>query len=613
MEDTCGSEHLSFDSEHRLRAENLPYDIDVWYPLVKSFTFRSVFLPLLKTECKAIQAYYNVVHRRTQSELTSQDIDALQRLKEDVDALLEREFSGKKECFVRLCGRSPKDGDPLHPQQVYADYNLKLESYLKEKKMTPTNAKMAAIAQTSWLKVRSGAEAMALVLSSERVYSDMLDWDRFGEPEQLCLRAWDQSVTMDFEFRVFVYRDKITAISQYDHYAYYPHLESIKQKIEASVRSLWKKVHKALKISSYVLDVAYDESSGACIMIELSPFLPCTGPALFSWSNETDMQILEGKLPFEFKLKKESDLHPQLCDLLDINWDERWKREINHTKFDQVFHEAKVRKFSIKTLVLLGILPLGVSSVYANSHISNSKQTSICFAVLFVGLAALMLWSFKHSVKKENIDVMHNSRQQLFVYGTLKRNFHWNQKYLHNRVGPNGELNSKYLGAAVTAKQHVLTIGKCGVPYLSLCSEGESSSSIGDKGHILGELWEVSSECLKNLDDYEGIGKKYYKRTMEPVITLNDSSTEIKAHVYFLDVPVSELLARTSAVSPTAATSGTGPILEYDLKIHKTLYNPIEHIQIKQLKYLDHKTSNWGHLPHSIPQEPWIMANSESI
>eukprot|EP00121_Abeoforma_whisleri_P004928 Awhi_evm1s4459 len=37
---------LEYNSEHLLRAENLAFDIDVWYPRLRNFTYETVFLPL---------------------------------------------------------------------------------------------------------------------------------------------------------------------------------------------------------------------------------------------------------------------------------------------------------------------------------------------------------------------------------------------------------------------------------------------------------------------------------------------------------------------------------------------------------------------------------------
>ena len=67
---------------------------------------------------------------------------------------------------------------------------------------------------------------------------------------------------MDYEFRVFVHQHHLTAISQYDHYAHYPHLEAQRGAIEQAVRETWAVIHSHLGIDSYCLDVAYNPSSG---------------------------------------------------------------------------------------------------------------------------------------------------------------------------------------------------------------------------------------------------------------------------------------------------------------------------------------------------------------
>jgi len=41
------------------------------------------------------------------------------------------------------------------------------------------------MAQVPLLRVLTGAEAMSLLLSSERVFTDCHDWIMYGEPEQV--------------------------------------------------------------------------------------------------------------------------------------------------------------------------------------------------------------------------------------------------------------------------------------------------------------------------------------------------------------------------------------------------------------------------------------------
>jgi hypothetical protein len=54
---SAGGNMLAINSEHKLRAENLPFDIDVWYPQLAAHTFASIFTPLTRTEARAIMNY----------------------------------------------------------------------------------------------------------------------------------------------------------------------------------------------------------------------------------------------------------------------------------------------------------------------------------------------------------------------------------------------------------------------------------------------------------------------------------------------------------------------------------------------------------------------------
>lgn len=88
------------------------------------------------------------------------------------------------------------------------------------------------------------------------------------------------------------------------------------------------------------------------------------------------------------------------------------------------------------------------------------------------------------------------------------------------------------------------------------------------------------------MDDYEGLRKGYYCREkipVSPVFRISEFSQqnfpevklggEVTAYVYF-KVKSDESLLQL-------------PFLEvYDYKLHKQLYKPIKHIQVKQRAYL---------------------------
>lgn len=157
--DLSSSQQLSFDSEHRLRAENLCFDIDVWYPMLRQFTFKTTFLPLQREEGEAIRNYHDVAWRHLQPNLRAVDIDILLALEREISSFLCRENASNY--FVRMCGRSPKDGEPLNRRNVMEDFHCELSKIVSKADGidyygSEANQKMVAIGRISWLKVKEG-------------------------------------------------------------------------------------------------------------------------------------------------------------------------------------------------------------------------------------------------------------------------------------------------------------------------------------------------------------------------------------------------------------------------------------------------------------------------
>ena len=388
---------------------------------------------------------------------------------------------------MRLCGRSLKDAEPFDFSSVNQKYEKELQKLLDGGSPLNSNTKMIAIAHTSYLKVdkisnnqsviislslkiHTAEEAMNFLLTSERAYTDMIDWINYGEPEQIVLREWQSELSYDYEFRVFINKNKITAISQYDHYAVYSHLQQEKEKIEKSIRNFWEKIHPFVGEESYVIDFGYFPETDTCIMIEISPFLPCTGPALFHWKN--DKELLENG-PLEFRINTRE--RPDIDELIQSNWVQRWATPSPkyYELFDKVEEQGKFQENSNKNFL---------SSLLHNAKKLVSKQ------------------------EKEQ-EIFH----YLFFYGTLKRNFHWNQKFLSQ---------SEFIMEVTTVDVFPLVIGQCGVPYLLGDLPGQGKC-------VRGEVWKVNSETLLGLDEYEGITKGYYCRKTIKVVSTNGN--------YFID------------------------------------------------------------------------------
>lgn len=366
-------------SEHRLRSENLAFDIDVWYPALSEHTFPTSFLPLTLDEARAILAYNDVSWRAARVALTRDEVATLERLERRIDAKLHDSF-GERGAFLRLCGRSPKDGEPTDERiraAVWDSYQSSL-TQLVEKEHQPLdgNTRLAAVSRTRpWLRVRTGAEAMSLLLTSERVFADMRDWLEYGEPEQIVLREWSSRFTMATEFRCYVERGELLAISQYDTYVRYHELQPLEQR-EAVVRAVvseWHRVKSRIETldGSYCVDFGVDLQSCTAQLIELSPFRSCTGPALFSWDRgpmlrlNTDSKVgtsdllLRGVLSHgsiyrgadtnsgaavhadiasSAVLRTRSAPIPGIEELVEANWDCRW-RPLPRACLDEGQHE----------------------------------------------------------------------------------------------------------------------------------------------------------------------------------------------------------------------------------------------------------------------------------
>jgi len=70
------------------------------------------------------------------------------------------------------------------------------------------------------------------------------------------------------------------------------------------------------------MDFAYLPKQDKVFVIEISPFLPCTGPALFHWTRDKEL-LLNG--PLEFRLKAAH--HVNVKQLVEGYWENQWKKE----------------------------------------------------------------------------------------------------------------------------------------------------------------------------------------------------------------------------------------------------------------------------------------------
>lgn len=104
------------------------------------------------------------------------------------------------------------------------------------------NDKLVAMLQAGleMLRYRSASGVFASILRSERVMQDMLlaldHKERFLE--HLVVRPWID-IDVDMEFRGFVCDNRLNAVSQYNHLAYFPRLLPMKHSLQRLIEQFF--------------------------------------------------------------------------------------------------------------------------------------------------------------------------------------------------------------------------------------------------------------------------------------------------------------------------------------------------------------------------------------
>ena len=450
--------------------EGNPFNLDVWYPLVKDITFKSYFIPLEREEGEIILKFY-----KSKNDITYNEYKILESLEKKIDNVIQNNENLKKNgAFVRLIDRSPKDGDPYNNEKILEEYKNNLNEISKElnKDINDNDVRRAAMDKTHILIVKSGKEALNLILTSERNHIDINDWISNGGKEQIVLREWNNELSLDNEFRVFIYNNKITAISQYDLYGLFPHLIKEKEKLKKLIHEFWEKeVKNRIKYPFYIVDFGY--INGNIIFIELSPFFPTTGGGLYDWNN--DIKELEnGDGDLRIREEKLENL-----EVLIDDWEEQMK---NSEKYDSIY-----KKFSFF------------------EKIQN-------------------YFSFFSSKSKEK-DVF------LFVASVLKKGFFWNKKFLNDFIDE-GETDGigivtdqsgmGWISKGKNIKGEIWKIKESELKdieyFYVLCEKKEKDFRTNNYGIIKCVYFEINDKYLKDKKELENYTLNYQNNNYNQIL-----------------------------------------------------------------------------------------------
>jgi hypothetical protein len=263
---------------------------------IKSHTFASSFVALTRECANALLTN----DRATLSATLEPQID---RAKRDLNV---------DKVFVRLSSRSPKDA-PLFLASFPA-LLARVRGKMLESDSQLSRAFALQIAATLAMGASSGAEAVDLLVASHRIRDDLQQFvdGNLGDDFRVCVREF-RHLPLEFELRAFVYNRRITAITQYNPYLFFPLLVKHKQALVARVEEMVTQTLPQIALDHCVLDLALvraqadderdfflgqseeelDVGAFRVMIVELNPFAEFAGEGLFNWV--TDKPLLMGQ------------------------------------------------------------------------------------------------------------------------------------------------------------------------------------------------------------------------------------------------------------------------------------------------------------------------------
>ena len=526
--------------DHKYRHQNMSVDMDVWYPFLKSITFKTYFIPLKYREAEAILNYNFYRNKNMKDKFTKEDTKILKNLQKKVDYFFETYDDLKNGAMFRLSGRSGKDMDYYDNKKIMALYEENLEKVSKKlgKEKTDLNTKYVAITTLmNRFKVNNGKDVLNVLLTSERLFLDLKDWLNHGGREQMILRKWDDSLCSDKEFRAFIQNNELKAICQDERFALFQDLVDNKDLYEKLINDYFKTALQPLmKIPNYIADFCILKNNEVKL-IEFSPFLRCTSACLFRWDiNYDEMLHGTGKLTvrekqcenLEYFVNEWITCQSKPSDPFDNYFIEDEEEE--ESQLDKILDKTKKFFSSLNPKKLFG-------KKQSNDISSNTSQIE--------------------KKEEEKIKKPFENRK-IFVVSVLKTGFFWSHKYITYFGSEN-----KTLGKGVL-EDHTIYVDKNGFGWIM--------EKKGKKCY--GEIIDVEYEDFLDVEFFYG-----QRDTTMQEITVKLDGKDIIVYAYI----IKEIFENVKNTEPDNICE----IEEYTIEMQNEKFNSMQHIINQQERYLN--------------------------
>ena len=521
--------------DHKYRHQNMSVDMDVWYPFLKSITFKTYFIPLKYREAEAILNFNYYRNKGKKDKFTKEDTKILRNLEKKVDHYFETHDDLKNGAMFRLSGRSGKDMDYYDNEKIYALYQENLKRKCKELGTDENDINTKYVSITTLMnrfKVNNGKDVLNVLLTSERLFLDLKDWLNHGGREQMILRKWDDSLCSDREFRAFIQNNELKAICQDERFALFKNMVENKDLYEKLINNYFKTALQPLmKIPNYIADFCILKNNEVKL-IEFSPFLRCTSACLFRWDiNYDEMLHGDGKLTVR---EKE-------CENLEYfvtEWEAQQSKPSD--PFDNYFIEDEEKKNE-------GFIDKA-KNFFSNLFGKKQNENNINENTI------------KEENKITNTENKENKKfenRKIFVVSVLKTGFYWNPKYITYDGNEN-----KVLGKGVL-EDHTIYVDKNGFGWI-LEKKGKK---------CYGEVIDVEYEDFLDVEFFYG-----QKDTLMQEITVKVDDKDVKVYAYI----VKEIFDNVKNEKDGEKCE----VEEYTLEMQNEKFNSMQHVINQQERYL---------------------------
>jgi hypothetical protein len=239
-----------------LSLQSQQFSLNIWYPPLENhktnLTIHSIIIDINEEEEDIL------LNRNIPSTL-------LNKFKKELSN------SQIKDWFIKLNSVSPKDNDHLLTES--------------KNKFNLDNIK----------------DFFDLINGSNRIYQALLE---YRTKNSFCMRKYIKEIDISNEYRCFIYKGVLTAISQYDCYTHYEKIEKNQKEIRNKIKEFYKLAYEYIPYEDCVMDVVidiYDEETFKnlnILIIEFNEFdsFMNVGSACFNWY--LDRNILYGNDSF---------------------------------------------------------------------------------------------------------------------------------------------------------------------------------------------------------------------------------------------------------------------------------------------------------------------------